>query len=260
MKKTDENGSVPEQKNNSNIVRVSLENNYMSDMRDVFNYGNCERICPEAPVPVFVPLHNTSNLGMAGDVYNNLLSLGNKCELITDKEFPKKERLVDIKSNQIITRIDYTKNKDKKFSFKGINFNNYSAVVVSDYDKGFLSREDLVKISNSHPLTFLDTKKKIDRWANNFSFIKINEVEYKASKDTVSHSNLIVTLSEKGAMYKGEIFPVKKVNITDISGAGDTFLAALVSEYIKSKNIKKAIKFANKCASIVVTKKGVSVI
>ena len=52
----------------------------------------------------------------------------------------------------------------------------------------------------------------------------------------------------------------KKVSIKDVSGAGDTFLSGLVVEYIKTKDIRKAILFAQKCATIVVQKLGVSTI
>ena len=46
----------------------------------------------------------------------------------------------------------------------------------------------------------------------------------------------------------------------DVSGAGDTFMAGLVVEYCKTDDIIKSIKFANKCASEVVTHRGVSVL
>ena len=54
---------------------------------DVFIYGVCERLCPEAPVPVFKPTKSTRNLGMAGNVYNNLLSLDvNLVDIVSNKE------------------------------------------------------------------------------------------------------------------------------------------------------------------------------
>ena len=46
----------------------------------------------------------------------------------------------------------------------------------------------------------------------------------------------------------------------DLSGAGDTFIAGLVVKYIETEDIEKSIKFANQCASKVVTQKGVAVI
>ena len=42
--------------------------------RDIFVYGDIERISPEAPVPVFVPSHTESNDGMAKNVANNVES------------------------------------------------------------------------------------------------------------------------------------------------------------------------------------------
>ena len=43
-------------------------------------------------------------------------------------------------------------------------------------------------------------------------------------------------------------------------GAGDTFLAALCVNFLKTKKIEEAIDYANKCATIVVQKKGVTTV
>ena len=51
---------------------------------DVFTYGSCNRLCPEAPVPVFNKHHTSENHGMAMNVYNNILSLGVKSDLMTN--------------------------------------------------------------------------------------------------------------------------------------------------------------------------------
>ena len=48
--------------------------------------------------------------------------------------------------------------------------------------------------------------------------------------------------------------------VKDISGAGDTFLAGLVVEYVRSDDIQKAIDYAQECTKIVVQKHGVSTI
>ena len=63
---------------------------------------------------------------------------------------------------------------------------------------------------------------------------------------------------QEGDIAHGESFYItEKHDIRDLSGAGDTFLAALVAEFVKNNDICEAIKFANKCASWVVTQKGV---
>ena len=71
---------------------------------------------------------------------------------------------------------------------------------------------------------------------------------------------MIVTIGSKGCKYKDEIYPVPEVSVKDVSGAGDTFLAALVVAYLKDYDIKKAITFANECATKVVQKRGVATI
>ena len=52
---------------------------------DVFVYGNIERICPEAPVPVFNPIRRVESGGMAKNVKSNLEALG----LETRPPFPE---------------------------------------------------------------------------------------------------------------------------------------------------------------------------
>ena len=61
-------------------------------------------------------------------------------------------------------------------------------------------------------------------------------------------------------MHKGKEYPVKKVEIKDLSGAGDTFLAGFVANYIRTKNLQESLEFANKCATVIVQQKGVNVI
>ena len=109
----------------------------------------------------------------------------------------------------------------------------------------------------------MDTKKPLGDWSKNCNFIKINEVEYNISKyffpsiDEVLDKNLIVTLGTKGCIYMGNRFPVNKVEVKDMTGAGDSFLAGLAVKYLQTRDIKEAISFANKCATRVVQKKGV---
>jgi D-beta-D-heptose 7-phosphate kinase/D-beta-D-heptose 1-phosphate adenosyltransferase len=70
----------------------------------------------------------------------------------------------------------------------------------------------------------------------------------------------VIFLKDNNIQHKNKIYPVEKVQIRDVSGAGDTFLSGLVAEYVLTKDIEKAIKFAQECATIVVQKPGVSTI
>ena len=237
--------------------------------KDVWVYCKCNRLCPDAPVPVLTVDHVVENGGMAMNVYENIRALTTNVKIITNKNWNlvKKTRYVDLKTNQCFIRIDT--NESDCNSFKDlkdtIDFNNYSAVAISDYNKGFLDEDDIDYISKAHPLTFLDTKRRLGKWCEDISFIKINRVEFSASEDVIKknkkiRNNIIKTIGEKGTEYRDKIYAVKEVEVRDLSGAGDTFLAALVYGVIIGQTIENAIVHANNCATIVVQKKGVATI
>jgi bifunctional ADP-heptose synthase (sugar kinase/adenylyltransferase) len=235
---------------------------------DVFQYGSITRLCPEAPVPIFNPTYKTSNPGMSGNVVANLKALGANVFHITNSESITKTRLVDERTNQILLRIDENDkvNRISTSELYKIKHNMHNgiyidAIIISDYDKGFLEEEDIEWICNNNNNTFIDTKKIIDHWISKASFIKINHVEYEKTKYTLNnldlYHKLIITLSDKGCKYRDEIFPVSKVTIKDVSGAGDTFISSLVLKWLKTGEVDLAIKFAQECATIVVQKQGV---
>jgi sugar/nucleoside kinase (ribokinase family) len=59
-------------------------------------------------------------------------------------------------------------------------------------------------------------------------------------------------------MYDGITYPVNNdIEVRDLSGAGDTFMASLVISYLKTNNIERSIEYANDCATKVVQKRGV---
>jgi len=67
-------------------------------------------------------------------------------------------------------------------------------------------------------------------------------------------------MGSQGCRYKEKVYPVSKVEIKDLSGAGDTFLSGFVSKYLETKNVDHALNFANKCATLVVQQKGVNIV
>tara|TARA_R110000796_G_C14247354_1_gene398084 strand:- start:42 stop:542 length:501 start_codon:yes stop_codon:yes gene_type:complete len=148
-------------------------------------------------------------------------------------------------------------------SIDDVDFSQYEAVVISDYNKGFLSKEVIEYILSKHPITFLDTKKVLGSWSTKAKFIKINSEEFRKSKDHIDNSyddKIIVTLGSRGSRYKGIDYSVENVSVKDVSGAGDTFLAALVTNYLKTFDIVSAIKFANDCSTRVVQGRGMTIL
>jgi len=232
--------------------------------KDIYIYGQCDRLCPDAPVPVLIPLRKEESQGMAGNVQRNLQALDIECDIVTNQSEVTKTRYVEENTNHMIIRIDSGEEKIKRIdNLHLVELKKYDAVVVSDYNKGFLTDVDIEYISHNHSLVFLDTKKWIGDWARNITFIKINEVEYNKTAHTIEGKdwtwhNLIITMGSKGCRYQDQHYPVEKVEIKDLSGAGDSFLAGLVYEYLKDRDVGKSIEFANRCATRVVQQKGVS--
>jgi ribokinase len=72
--------------------------------------------------------------------------------------------------------------------------------------------------------------------------------------------NLIITVGELGCIHVSEssmdMYPALSIKAVDVTGAGDSFIAALAVAMSEGKSIKRSIQFANRVASIAVTKKG----
>jgi bifunctional ADP-heptose synthase (sugar kinase/adenylyltransferase) len=235
---------------------------------DIFFYGKCERLCPEAPVPVFQPvLPEKTNMGMAANVLTNLLSLerqyqnGIKYEFWTNETTNKKIRYVDLESNQMLLRVDEEGDyKNNTFDLSSVK--DFDAVIVSDYNKGLLSDADLFQIAKNAKLSFIDTKKKYNSlWAEHFDYIKINKKEAHENgfhnKDSLNY-NLIITAGSEGCYYQNKQIPIKeRAEVRDVCGAGDTFLAGLSYRILMGDDVRKAIDFAQKICQNVISKRGV---
>jgi bifunctional ADP-heptose synthase (sugar kinase/adenylyltransferase) len=231
--------------------------------RDVFIYCSTTRLCPDAPVPVLNILDKKENFGMAKNVHRNILSLEKNCDLLTNLNWHDitKTRYVHENSNHMFFRVDSSE-RISRINLYTIDY-NYDIIVVSDYNKGFMTEKDIEHICSNHQNVFIDTKKVLGSWAEKAAFIKINDNEYKNSEKHLTEtlaSKIIHTMGSDGCEFRGKRYPVKKVEVKDSSGAGDTFMAALVSKYLETNDIIESIKFANKCASEVVKYKGVTVL
>jgi len=156
-------------------------------MIDHYLWGSCERISPEAPVQVINVKSESTLLGGAGNVINNLKALGAQvdvisvvgdCEisdelkellgninvdaqyLITQKDriTSKKSRI--IASQQQVVRYDREntdeindESQEKLLSYYKKIIKNYDNVLLSDYGKGVLTHsltQELIKIANNN--------------------------------------------------------------------------------------------------------------
>ena len=171
---------------------------------DQYLWGSCERISPEAPVQIVNIDSENIVLGGAGNVVNNLKSLGAKVDVISvvsdsqtsdilrsllknigvetkylisqkDRINSKKSRI--IASQQQVVRYDHESTEEINDKSQNLLLNifekiimDYEIVLLSDYSKGVLTRrltQSLIKISRKN-----NTKVLIDPKGSDFSKYK----------------------------------------------------------------------------------------
>jgi len=231
--------------------------------KDIFVYCEAARLAPDIPVPVLRTIQTDENPGMAANVYRNIKSKLHDCSLHTNAQWESitKTRYVHENSNHMFFRVD-SESHIRAIDLEKLDLSS-ELIVISDYNKGFLTEADIEWICDNHQNVFLDTKKVLGEWASKARFIKINDFEYNNSKDKISETlnrKIIHTVGEKGCNFQGVNYPVTRHEIRDTSGAGDSFMAALVVEFLKTQDIFASIKSANDAASQVVQHRGVGVI
>ena len=224
---------------------------------DTYTYGYVNRISPEAPVPIFEPKYTINHDGMGGNVRKNLEALGCTVNFLHGA-ISKKNRLIDTRTKQQILRLDTDVISDP-IAFETMIPLVYDAIVISDYNKGTVSYELIEELVKEVTIPiFVDTK-KTDLARLNGCYVKINKLEKsRATSELSNKEHLIVTHGDMGVVWNEWIFPAETVgDVTDVCGAGDTFLAALAYKFLETNDIRTAVRFANKAASVTVQHVGV---
>ena len=122
---------------------------------DRYFYGDVKRLNPEAPVPILEYRRGVTSKGMVWNVRENLMSFGLSVYILTNKEPITKTRYIDEKSNQHILRVDdegtceqlpYQPPFHERSTTDPPSDDWYDALVISDYDKGFLTTEKIFEL------------------------------------------------------------------------------------------------------------------
>lgn len=244
-----------------NVMKILQRKKYKilligDSCNDFYHYGSVTRISPEAPIPILKTISTKMIKGMASNVYKNLISLKADVDFFHGKESTK-TRFIENKSRYQLLRVDDDEKSDP-IDLSILESKKYDAIVISDYNKGFIPQDITIKLKEKYkdiPI-FIDTK-KTDLTFFDGCFIKINELEYDDSINKDVHEDcLIVTLGSKGTRYKDKVYSTEKVEVHDVTGAGDVFLSSLCIFYLLTGSIENAIPFANKLATVSVQHEG----
>lgn len=284
-------------------------------MLDTYMTGKVKRISPEAPVPVMNVEKEESRPGGAGNVVLGLISLGgsvtamgrigedidgailkncleeeqvNTAGLIAQKGYktPVKKRL--IASSQQILRVDLetvdplpTVYEDLYLQMLPSLLEDTQIVAISDYAKGFLSRNllsHIISYSRKRNIPVIVDPKGQDFTKYTGAYLikpnlseayaaakalesdpldKVAEVllsKSEADKLVITRSEAGITLFEKDGERRD--FPVRSKEVKDVTGAGDTVLAMLSSSIANGLEISHAVQLANIAAGLAIERIG----
>ena len=224
---------------------------------DKYIYGTSERLSPEAPVPIVKHLHEVETLGGAGLVYENLKSLGVDVTLMESDHGYRSVKTRVICDGHYVTRID----DDKRASGNAVladvlsnDFSQYEYVILSDYDKGVLdnAKEIIAHINTFGCKVLVDPKRPASYYEGAW-LIKPNMLEESQYGFGQHHWNWIVT-DAKGpvrARINKVMYTVEpeQVEVSDVTGAGDCFLATFVYGLTKGYDHKRCLELAVKGAT-----------
>ncbi len=156
------------------------------------------------------------------------------------------------------------KSKDELIKCEALGVQAEIDVKVIEKAIDIMHKAGKIVVFNPSPMQNFDAK-----LYEQSTYIVVNEIEISGMPDFVSVENelkkypnkLILTQGDKGAYYfDGEkicnVPAVKIKKVVDTTGAGDTFLGAFLVAVSGGKNIKEAIEFACKCASLKCAKLG----
>lgn len=287
-------------------------------MLDHYMIGGVDRISPEAPVPVVRVERESSLLGGAGNVARNIASLGGQALLVatvgTDEDGNILERLCNeakletrlirdparpttkktriIAGNQQVVRVDQElavplqeAEFDELFTYLQTVIDEYPVIILSDYGKGFISREfmdrfmAMVEESEHRPLVLVDPKTVNYDLYTGVDLLTPNTKEAGegaglpvTGQDTVIRAgralferlqckNLLITMGGDGmALFQGvddvSHIPTFARKVFDVTGAGDTVIATVALALSAGIELLTACTLANYAAGVVVAQVG----
>jgi D-beta-D-heptose 7-phosphate kinase/D-beta-D-heptose 1-phosphate adenosyltransferase len=288
-------------------------------MLDEFIWGDVRRISPEAPVPVVEVRRESVHLGGAANVLANLRALGVRAavvgvvgadragervraelrdagahepeeNLITDVSRPTTLKTRIIAHSQPVVRADRERLtpvdgpvEERIVAALRKLLKVSDALVISDYDKGAVTRAVLGEIlpaaeAAGVPVLIDPKLRNFDSYSpatlvtpNHHEALRVTNTEDDTDEGVARAARLIrerlgcrsvlITRGERGMMLLeggGEpvYVPTAAREVYDVTGAGDTVIATLAASLVSGATLTEAAMLANHAAGVVVGKLG----
>jgi D-beta-D-heptose 7-phosphate kinase/D-beta-D-heptose 1-phosphate adenosyltransferase len=193
---------------------------------------------------------------------------------VDSRKTTQKHRIFNNNTISVRYDIEDTYDISNELSDKIINYvkekKNIQAIIISDYNKGLLTSQlckELISYANDNNIyTFIDPKiKNVEKYQNCFCFkpnlveckiitginqTEANEIKnmFKIIKQKINCENTIITCGENG-IYINDIsnhfIHKDKIDVIDVTGAGDIVLTVLTYIFLKTKDLALACNIAN---------------
>ncbi|MDY6969390.1 MAG: bifunctional ADP-heptose synthase [Spirochaetota bacterium] len=289
-------------------------------MVDRYIWGNVSRISPEAPVPVVLEEKREDRPGGSLNVVNNLISLNakpyvagivgndnnadfvyeyldnNRVEskgIIKTLKRPSTLKTRIIGNNQQMLRLDYEDpcEVDEEISHRLISYvksirEKISGIIVSDYNKGLISRnllQGIYAILGEDIFIAVDPNVASFNLYRNISLVTPNHHEAEEASgvkifdydslciaaenimNKISPLLLLITLGENGMALFGRDVPFKHVptvakHVYDVTGAGDTVITVFTLAMLCGAAPEEAAVLSNIAAGYTVGEMGTTAI
>ncbi len=278
-------------------------------MLDKYQWGEVERISPEAPVPVVRVEKENLYLGGAGNVARNVRSLGGdpyligvvgkdqsgeairkllnaekiRHDLIELEGQSTTEKIRVIARNQQIVRVDVDPNENLELQIKmqaaklAVDSAQSTYLVASDYGKGLMGKDLLQKLTQNFQV-ILDPKTVNQSLYKDLFLMTPNSKEagelwgkkIRNKKDIIqagseirsayNMENLLITMGGEGMAVCAKenvwYIPTVAQKVFDVTGAGDTVIAALALSLQAGNDLLPSCQIANAAAGHVVAQIG----
>jgi D-beta-D-heptose 7-phosphate kinase/D-beta-D-heptose 1-phosphate adenosyltransferase len=237
-------------------------------IEDVYVYGEVKRISPESPIPIFKEYTREIRHGGSGNVVENIRSFGEEVNHYCSFNSIKTRYVCN---NHILFRTDkeqYIPNTQTEFKIES------EYVILSDYNKGYLDKSQDILFSCLYQgaKVIVDPKKSLDNYKN-ATIIKLNEEEFNQYgfgkppyeiRKKLNIDSIIITKGRDGVYISSDEFEghieTDIHQVSDVTGAGDVFIASMTYYLSKKNSLYDACKKAVNLASISVTKFGTYVL
>jgi len=209
-------------------------------------YLTCvERFNPETDKPCYTIINKETQLGGVNNLFDvfvlNDFYIDFYC---TSNEFASIKKRI-IVNDKYVARIDEDKIHElSKCDIVNLKETNYDWYIISDYLKGTITKELLKNIPMEKVI--VDTKPEHMAWFTGAHILKCNKKEFFSYSNKIDMKNLVITDGKDGVMVNNKFIkqldPKEDFNVI---GAGDKFMAYMCMGYFKSKDLVKAVKYAN---------------